>query len=1108
MSHESGPGNKGGPTADSGSGGEASGDDAWGDGVRKQEQPPPADGTTQDATGEQDEEDRSTLSRRSVLVGGGVATLGVGLGGFYLGGFLDGSGDESGRLPFSVWEQMREGLRASPDHLPGTADELVAEGDPTTLFEFVRDDIVLQPARIKNNGKFQIGINGGPRAALRSGMATPREKAELLADLLERAGYAARVLAYDRSLSTERTRNLYFGWPDHAFDPGFDQSQLGEWREKLDLPAESDGSVPVLDENGDQSRALAESIRAGLPAGEIPTSRGFDWGQGANGVPVVEFWPAEGSADTPEGTATTQPTPTDSVDVQYADLFHADESFGSLTKPNRTSDIDDPDVPSVTVTLEAATVDAPNNPTELVSGTWTADELAGRQLQVETLPGISPFDKPDVRYMDVEKFIPSLSVQDPHADKSTVEGLSVVGDAFTLTGDRYSVEADGTIKKNGTVVLDGEYAPDGDSRPPSPPEAAKRIDSLEMDSDVGGYPTVRLRMDPTDSDGNTIEGLPGSAFQVTEDGDPVTPEIESNDASPRILVRYDGSVSMQLAGFYDEERAEFRRQMEADLESVNPQVSVDFERVDSDAWRNMAQAATDDGDVIIYMSDGDGYKTNSSPEEVTAISEGPPAILLSITGTHYDNAERMADLSGGTHIASNDPEQMREALRNYVAGLEPDLAEYKLKYRSPNRNEGGSRRTVRVEVPNSDASAEATYSVPGASMDPYEQRGITSLSLTVETNFDWRKPGSTKTTRLLGGWDPEVDGDRDPTESDRNEVFSTLFGSTVLSFESAGVCPSIFLDDVLTGKLSLETLQDAVENGAEKDREAALEQGVGVVSQYPMQFQTPLPNRASDDTITFSSGVQTVLFQERPEFGTDEVTRSVDLLTTSAFRTLTPDDDRAGEFTATMDRTARYAIFERELYETSTASLLGDRPLEPTSDARDAWSEETKTAFDGATDRRWGTGDDYRVGSGGADTATHWTIDKDTGAMLGVLPDGSGGAGGVERIKAQLKRIKQVSYGYGLLLDSAPAGAGMAAMGHVVAYQRLLAQLYALASISIATMSAGDIRAEAAKAITTFACNLLTGMALGGVPVGMVAVKLNDVKGAMTGSSYGCGDLN
>ena len=1096
MHSKSGPGPDGdGPTDAGGGAGDG------GDGQESADEPV-----------EEGDEGGLAVSRRAVLAGGGAAALGAGLGGLYLDGFLDG-GDAAadGRLPFSVWEQMREGFRASPDHLPGTADTLVDEGDPQAIFEFVRDDIVLQPPRIKHNGRFRTGVNGGARGTLRSGMGTPRDKTELLASLLERAGYVAEVVSYERPLSVERLKELYVGWPDHDFDPGFDQEQLTAWREKLDLPAESDGSVAVVDEGGERSAALADTVSRGLPDGEMPTSRPFEWNRGASGIPVVKFWPApEGDGEgtpTSRATATPAPAPSDSADVRYANLFHADEAFGSLKKPNRVSSIDSKRTPTVTVTLEASTADSPNDTTELVSGTWDADELAGRQLQVDTLPGISPFDKPDVRYMYVEKFIPSLSVQDPHAEKSTLEPLSVVGDAFTFTGDRYVVEDDGTIKKNGTVVLEGSNAPDGDLTQREPPEAASRIEDIEMETDVGGYPTVRLRMDPTDSDGNTIDGLPGSAFEVTEDGESVAPEIESNDASPKILVRYDGSLSMQIAGFYEEEGAKFRREMEADLKSVNPDVSLDFERVDSNAWRNMAEAATDDGDVIVYVSDGDGYKTSSSPEEVTAISEGPPAILLSITGKRYDNGERMADLSGGTHIASNDPGAMRDALREYVADLEPGIAEYKLKYRSPNRDEGGGSRTVRVEVPNSDASAEATYTVPDASMDPHEQRGMTTLSLSVETNFNRRQPGSTKTTRVLGGWNPDTEADREPNERDRNEVFSALFGSTVLSFESAGVKPVVFLDDVLAGKLSVESLHEAAHSGDEADREAALREGVGVVSQYPALLQAPLPDRATDDSITFSNGLQTVLFEERPEFGTDEVTRSVDILTTNAVRTLRPDGDRQREFTQTMARTARYAVLERGLFEMSTASLLGDGPLEPVASARSEWSKETEAAFDSAADRRWGTGDDYQIGSATADTAAHWSIDKDTGAMVGVLPDGSGGSSGVERIEAQLKRIKQVSFGYGLLLDSAPAAAGGAAMGAVVAYQRLLAQLYALASISIATMSAGDITQEAAQAVTTFACNLLTGMALGDVPVAMVALKLNDVKGAMTGSSYGCGDI-
>ena len=55
-----------------------------------------------------------------------------------LGGDLQGE-------PFAVWEELRNALRLSPDHLPARAERLVGAGDPATIFEFVRDEVAVIP---------------------------------------------------------------------------------------------------------------------------------------------------------------------------------------------------------------------------------------------------------------------------------------------------------------------------------------------------------------------------------------------------------------------------------------------------------------------------------------------------------------------------------------------------------------------------------------------------------------------------------------------------------------------------------------------------------------------------------------------------------------------------------------------------------------------------------------------------------------------------------------------------------------------------------------------------------------------------------------------------
>ena len=87
-----------------------------------------------------------------------------------------------GDLPFSVWEEIRAAVRASPDHLPARAANLVAAGDPASLYEFVRDEIVTYPPRVDSLTASDTTIRWGTRATLRGGAGTPREKADLLAD--------------------------------------------------------------------------------------------------------------------------------------------------------------------------------------------------------------------------------------------------------------------------------------------------------------------------------------------------------------------------------------------------------------------------------------------------------------------------------------------------------------------------------------------------------------------------------------------------------------------------------------------------------------------------------------------------------------------------------------------------------------------------------------------------------------------------------------------------------------------------------------------------------------------------------------------------------------
>jgi len=110
-------------------------------------------------------------------------------------------------VPFGVWKEMIAALEQSPDHLLGRKKALVAAKDPKAMVEFVRDSLQMIP----EIGQFLHQANRmsmyGTEVALRCGLATPREKAEILKNMLTEAGFEARVVLEATEITEEDVKN-------------------------------------------------------------------------------------------------------------------------------------------------------------------------------------------------------------------------------------------------------------------------------------------------------------------------------------------------------------------------------------------------------------------------------------------------------------------------------------------------------------------------------------------------------------------------------------------------------------------------------------------------------------------------------------------------------------------------------------------------------------------------------------------------------------------------------------------------------------------------------------------------------------------------------------
>lgn len=1101
---------------------ERQGDGSSSRGVGKTEevqesQPQGNTGETAEPTEDDGRTDDEGISRRGVLIGSGVLALGGGLGAYWL---TDGFGDSGsdGRVPFSVWEAMQEGLRTSPDHLPATADQLVSEGDPQALYEFVRDDVGMQPPGTGGGDDFLTRAYAGPRATLRAGVGTPRENAELLSWLLDRAGYESSVVRYRVDVEASRKEDLYFGGPVHEFDPGFDLPKLRDWASQMRGDAEDAGDYTMVDEGGADSAALAERVRTGLHGDATLEATDFNWGPSE--VPLVRFRESSEGSDSPNSEETTTGADTESASAwRYANLFHADASFGSVENPDELRETGSVDLPQVTASLEAARMDAPEERIELVSGGWDADDLVGRQLQILTLPGRSPVDYPRMTFDGLSTYVPALNVQDPSTSTEELAALARVGDPFDLTGGRITVDERGTLRKDGTVLREGDgelelllEMPDGTTRTVTPVEAEMSVeeyysysdeqaldsftpDGLEMEgatvtflyknTSTGKLSLVVLNDHPERADGGKVklqfEGVGGYRWQVRDEPrrDTYTtlegplPGTETAEwgwseghtdggAIGPLPVPFDVDITHYDEIDYNTERSGVDRWVFVDGDALDDPISI-------------AEFTDDTGDVTASVRAEPVQEPNATESTTTAGADVEEVDVRVATDAYPEVRVTVVPLDADGVPVSNVPGStvtVTEGEEPVSAQLTPtDAPGHTYTYRSPHREDGRGERSVRVGLSNGDAEGTTTYEVPGRATDPRAERGLCGLYLTLTV-------GDRTIHRTLAGWDPDLDEDREPSESDFDEVFSALWGGYSISFERAGVPPSVHIAEELGGKLSMKSLDEARATGDLETMRQASREGHGFLMQMASPFQPRLPDRFTDDSITFSTGLRTVLVGERPVFGEPRTIRTVDVLPTASTRTLTRDGDRHREFRLNMERTARTSVMERAAFETSTASVLADTTLTTVGEAKSAMASEVEQRLSVARSRRGVPEHSQLLTAASGETAAFWEVDGNTGSVVGVLPEGSGGARGQETIDT-LERIERVLEQYpefankASSLATAPTGPQPSPGATAAkAYGRILVQLTAIAATSVATLSTQSYSNAVEAAISKRVCNI------------------------------------
>ncbi len=979
--------------------------------------------------------------------------------------------------PFDEIRILRDSLRRSPDHLAVIARDLVAKRDAAALHLFIRDQIRTLPDDESGFSSPVKAMRWGTRATIRCGAGTPREKAELLAELYRAAGFTAEVVSGRILLADGDSSLLLRGHVAPSFAPSLTKG------ERAALEAASIGRPPIaraaqpLDPDDRVASALAAqlAVSAGsfLGSGVQPASRR------SIELPLVRV-------RTAAGEQLANPNLPGSA-------FNAPQLIGKPSLAGSASP-----TPSVRLAILMSRASAPTERLELVSAEWTASELAGRQAIVGFPPPVPASELLTMRISSVRSVMPMLALRGGDLRAADYAAQTRSGRAITLSGDLIDIGADGAVRVNDEPVSDSG----GDAT------LITRVASLEARARVAAFPSVHLAVTARDAAGAVVEGLPASAFTVQDDV-PVLASLVRNRRMPRVLLLLDGSRSLPES-FLDSGAVQFARLIAERLLADDPTLRLRVRAVgetpaiepwlsdaadveqsaqkhlpksfESGLWRSLAEAHTAaDPTVVVLVTDGRATDTPRT-DYVSRIAAGPPAVVIAVGNVDTKTTAALAELSGGEATRAADPEAAVRSIQRLVAIR--TAAAHQLRYAAPIDATGV--RTVRVALVGRDIAATANYTVP-APAARVKPESISGLYVSVQVGRETFER-------------PLVEGPAD-------EVEAAFFGTAVLTFEGGAPTASAWIDDVLTGMLAQEPLLRAI---AKKDRKAAAAEltkaPYGVSPDIFSYF--PQLNRASDDAvITFADGISAVLTTSRRRPGRAGL-RRVDVL--PLMRVATAGGPPEGQPLRTLTRSARLALIETTGFSTSTRSLLEGKSLIVVPPGREVGSV-LKDADGARVGMLAGVADTplwrarVRLVAADASTAAFWAISPRNGTLIGVLPDGSGG-GEVEEINAVFDRAKTILDNVGVAAAVLGAGFGF---GVWLSFEGTKLQKLRDATLTIATLEVqpGDI-----SSLGDLPCSIATG-ALGPIvgrlgTVGKLASEALDWIGradAMAGAWAGGG---
>lgn len=943
----------------------------------------------------------------------------------------------TGKAPFKVWEEMLQAIKTSPDYLPQRVEDLIVRKDPEAMYNFVKNEISLIPVAAKSISYYDLGcgIKWGLAGVLRCGMATPREKVELLHHMFQKAGITSKVVYEYTAIKAEDVPSFFYRPIDREFNPKISKSQFKSWKAQMGSPEKEIQQQELLIDYTKDAKDLAASILKTLPKiDDYGAKFSFKWSNSE--TPTLEF--------------------THNNKVQYAHLFDPQTPFGEkhnsakgqikVAEPLKEN--------KEKVSLKITYRDTVNHKIEkdLIKGEWNAIDLIGKQIQLGFLHGLTLEEQIVTPINSLQVFTPTLALQAIDKDLEFVQERSFIADPITIKGERIPISSEKNIGVNGKELLAKLH-----------PELQKEVQNLAVTAKASGYPIVKLSIDATDASGRAIEGLSARDFKITDNGKPVRALLENNQRTPKILVLSDTSGSMPAA-YRNEGIKVFNGKLEEKIKEKYPAAIIKFWRTPSSLFTWLLKASQTNYDLILFATDGDNndqFEVKNAP----IYKAGPPAIILNVydskPGRRMNTFIKMAEVTNGIVLNAKDQEGVLEELTGYIERMK--LSPYVFTYASADKTK---LHNVVVALDNERLKATADYTFPKVKLE--KKNGIVGVYLEL-------KVGRKKSIkRVLTGWDPVIDYNKEPDSKDVDAVQQLLLGGVMLAVEGEGPTLAVALADLLKSKLSNRNWGEAyLENDIKKANEELSKGSVHIPSiLIPMLGQ--LQDQITSKSLTYVNGYRMCLLKNT--VGINQASKfTFDYLPTSDYQTMAKD--KKERFITTLEMTAQLAIREGTNFQQSTyTSLQGANYIDTYTANANSW---IKTAIDSEHNdysywkkRALSNNRSYiHIVDASASSKPYWRLANKTGELYGIMPDGSGGGG--DTFKQQLDHLSNVidliMAGVAFAPLAGPAGVSLAL---VASYGVTLVRLYAIASEAIIIMDTSGMDDAIRKEMQQLACNV------------------------------------